>query len=23
MILICPCIPVFRWDTGTTYMTLE
>jgi len=23
MILIRPCIPVFRWDTGTTYITLE
>jgi len=20
MILIRPCIPVFRWDTGTTYL---
>jgi len=23
MILIRPCIPVFRWYTGTTYITLE
>jgi len=23
MILIRPCIPVFRWDTGTRYITLE
>jgi len=23
MILIRPCIPVFMWDTGTTYITLE
>jgi len=23
MILIPPCIPVFRWDTGTRYITLE
>jgi len=23
MILIRPCMPVFRWETGTTYITLE